>query len=51
MGFTLIIKAIIAFLVVANFANAVKTGFTYQEIDFEEFYTSPLNITRYPNSS
>jgi hypothetical protein len=51
MGLKRIITAFSVLISAKIFINAEKTGVTYQEKDFEEFYTAPLNTTRYPNIS
>jgi hypothetical protein len=35
---------------ILSLVNAGLSG-TYQEGDFEEFYTTPLSTTRYPNNT
>ena len=44
------ISIIVASAVILSMAKAGLTG-TYQEGDFEEFYTTPLSTTRYPNNN
>jgi len=44
------ISIVVVSAAILSLAKAGLTG-TYQEGDFEEFYTTPLSTTRYPNNT